>query len=221
MTQRRDAVPDMPDALLDRARRLVASGHRRILGIVGLPGGGKSTLAAALVDYLGSSAVRVPMDGFHLANSELARLGATARKGAPDTFDVLGYVDLLGRLRANNEPIVYAPEFERCIEEPIAASIAVPQDVPLVVTEGNYLLLDQEPWSAVRHLIDEVWFVDVPEEQRLERLVARHMQFGKDAAQARAWAEGSDHRNAELVAATKKRADLVCLMGEYPCVTVN
>ena len=132
-------VIDDIDALLARARRLAAGGARSILGIAGPPGGGKSTLARLVVDALGDAAVLVPMDGFHLAQPELVRLGRRDRMGAPDTFDAAGYVALLARLRALEDDVVYAPEFRREIEEPIAGAIAVPRSVPLVVTEGNYL----------------------------------------------------------------------------------
>jgi len=191
-----------------RAQALAASGGRRILGIVGPPGGGKSTLAEAIVRRLAPHACLVPMDGFHLANAELDRLGRRGRKGAPDTFDGAGYVALLRRLREAHED-VYAPEFRREIEEPVAGAIPVPADVPLVVTEGNYLLLDDGPWAAVRDLLDEAWYVESDERTRLDLLVRRHIAFGKDAGTARAWAHGSDQLNAELVAATRHRADLI------------
>src|SRR5438309_3286446 len=125
---------------LERARALAASGRRRLLGLTGMPGAGKSTVAARLVEDLGDLAVLVPMDGFHLANDELIRLGRRDRKGAPDTFDAAGYVALLRRLREHAQEVVYAPEFRRQIEEPVAGAIPVPPDVPLIVTEGNYLL---------------------------------------------------------------------------------
>jgi pantothenate kinase len=128
---------------LERARRLAAGGRRALLGITGPPGGGKSTLASAIASELGDQAVLVGMDGFHLAQSELVRLGRAGRKGAPDTFDAAGYVALLRRLRDASEDVVYAPEFRREIEEPINAAVAVPRDVPLVITEGNYLLVDE------------------------------------------------------------------------------
>lgn len=190
-------------AAVARARAL-ASGERRILGIVGPPGAGKSSLAAAVAGALEGGAVVVPMDGFHLAQAELERLGRADRKGAPDTFDVAGYVALLRRLRSS-EPRVYAPRFRREIEEPIAGAIAVPSDVPLVITEGNYLLA----WPEVAELLDESWYVELPEATRLRRLVARHAASGKAPAAARAWAHGSDQRNAELVAATRGRANLL------------
>jgi pantothenate kinase len=194
---------------VERARRLASGGPRRLLGIAGAPGAGKSTLAAAVVRALGDAARLVPMDGFHLCQEELVRLGRRDRMGAPDTFDATGYAALLRRLRENAEPVVYAPAFRREIEEPIAGAIAVPRDVPLVVTEGNYLLVEDGGWAAVRPLLDEVWFVEVEEEVRIERLVARHVEFGKDPAFARAWTLGTDQRNADLVLATARRADRI------------
>lgn len=194
--------------LVGLARRLAGSG-RRILGLAGAPGCGKSTLAQRLVDALVPDAVLVPMDGFHLASAELVRLGRRDRKGAADAFDAAGFVALLRRLRDPVEDLVYAPEFRREIEEPVACAIPVPRAVSLVVTEGNYLLVEAGAWAGVRGLVDVAWYVEVDERVRLERLVARHATYGKAPAAARAWAYGSDQRNADLVAATRHRADLV------------
>jgi len=198
---------------LARARALISRGGRRILGLVGPPGAGKSTVAQQLVEALGGAAVLLPMDGFHLANVELARLGRAGRKGAPDTFDASGYVALLQRVRAQREGIVYAPEFRREIEEPIASAIPIAAEVPLVVTEGNYLLLDQHGWGGVRPLLDEAWFVEVDEAVRRRRLVERHMRFGRSEADARAWEAGTDQPNAVLIAGTAARADWRCAVG--------
>jgi len=194
-------------ALTTRAAALATAG-RALLGITGPPGAGKSTLAAELAAALGPTAALVPMDGFHLAQSELERLGRHDRKGAVDTFDAAGFVALVRRLRAGAED-VYAPTFRRDIEEPIAGAINVAANVPLVVLEGNYLLVADPPWRSLRELLDEVWYVDLDREARIERLVARHVAFGRDPAAARAWALGSDERNAELIAATRDRADLL------------
>lgn len=198
------------DRLAERARALAAGGRRRVLGIAGPPGAGKSTLAARLVARLGGSAVLVPMDGFHLAQAELERLGRAGRKGAPDTFDAAGYTALLVRLRAA-EPgtTVYAPAFDRSIEEPVAGAIAVPPEIPLVITEGNYLLHDEGPWSAVLPLLDEAWYLHLDDRRRVPRLVARHVRFGKDEEQARRWVADSDEVNARLVARGRGRAHLV------------
>lgn len=197
-----------PD-LLDRVRALIARGGRRVLGITGAPGAGKSTLAHALVDALGDDARLVGMDGYHLAEAELVRLGRQERKGAPDTFDALGYVALLRRLRLADERVVYAPSFDRSLEEPIAGAVAVTRDVPLVVTEGNYLLVTEGDWAGVRPLLDECWYVDPPEQLRLSRLIARHEGFGRSPEAARERSLGSDQRNAEVVATTRPRADLL------------
>jgi len=194
--------------LIERARWIADSGPRSILGITGAPGAGKSRLAAALVRALGERAALVPMDGFHLANSELIRLARRDRKGAIDTFDGDGFVALMGRLHRADEAVVYAPEFRREIEEAIAGAIPVPRSVSLVVTEGNYLLAEQAPWNGLAGLIDQVWYVDPGEELRVARLVRRHIAFGKAPEAAKAWSLGTDQRNAELIAATRDRADL-------------
>ncbi|MCC2312685.1 nucleoside/nucleotide kinase family protein [Cellulomonas xiejunii] len=205
-------LPEAPldPALADRVRTLLADGRRRLLGIAGAPGAGKSTLAAQVAAAFREACVVVPMDGFHLAQSELERIGRADRKGAPDTFDADGYVALLRRLR---EPrpghVVYAPEYRRDLRNPVAGAVAVPSDVPLVVTEGNYLLLDEHGFGPVADLLDETWFVAPDDDVRLARLVARHEQFGKPPAAALAWSTGPDAANARLVAPTARRADVV------------
>jgi pantothenate kinase len=199
--------------LLGRARDLAARPGRAILGITGPPAAGKTTLAARLRDELGEAATYVPLDGFHLAHELLAERGMVERKGAPDTFDAAGYVALLRRLRDPAEGVVYAPRFDRAIEDSIANAIGVPPDVPLVITEGNYLLLRSGPWVQVPGLLDEVWYIELPEETRLRRLVGRHMEFGRDAAQARERATGSDQRNAVLIEASRDYASLVVSLG--------
>ena len=196
-------------ALVARARQLATSPGRRILGLTGTPGSGKSRLAGEIVDALGDDAVLVPMDGFHLAEAELKRLGSHDRKGAFDTFDAGGFVALLRRLRESTEPAVYAPTFRRDLEEAIAGAICVPRNVPLVVTEGNYLLSPDGAWSAVRGLLDEVWYLEPDDDDRMDRLINRHVEFGRDVETANARARGNDQRNAELIVATKIWADLV------------
>ncbi|MET9092250.1 nucleoside/nucleotide kinase family protein [Streptomyces cyaneofuscatus] len=194
----------------ERARRLAQTGRRRILGIAGPPGAGKSTVAQRLVEALEGRAALVPMDGFHLAGAELERLGRADRKGAPDTFDAAGYAALLRRLRdPDPDHAVYAPAFDRALEEPVAGALAVTPDVPLVITEGNYLLLDEGPWAPVRGLLDEVWFLELDPEVRVRRLVERHVRYGKPPAYARAWVERSDEANARLVERGRGRADVV------------
>ncbi|MZG06717.1 nucleoside/nucleotide kinase family protein [Streptomyces sp. SID5614] len=209
-------------ALNDRARALADTGQRRILGIAGPPGAGKSTLADRLVAALDGRAALVPMDGFHLAAAELDRLGRADRKGAPDTFDAAGYAALLRRLRTP-DPVhaVYAPAFDRSLEEPVAGSLPVLPDVPLVVTEGNYLLLDDGPWAPVRGLLDEVWFLDLDPEVRVRRLVDRHVHHGRLRRDAEEWVARSDEANARLVERGRDRADLIVRLpdGRRPAAT--
>ena len=195
--------------IIDRARQLVGTGRRQLLGITGAPGAGKSTVAERIVTALGADAVLVPMDGFHLADSELDRLGLRERKGAPDTFDAAGFVSLLRRLREAGPDTVYAPVFDRGLEAAIAGSIPVSGGTALVVTEGNYLLLDDGPWRQVRPLLDEAWFVTVDPALRVERLIARHVAHGRSPAAAMEWVLRSDETNAALVERTRDRADLV------------
>lgn len=206
---------ELPASARERIDRLLAGGQRRLLGLVGAPGSGKSTLAQALLDALPPGRAQVvPMDGFHLANVELRRLGRADRKGAPDTFDSAGYVALLRRLREQGEEIVYAPEFRREIEEPVAGAIAVLPQTQLVITEGNYLLLDEGAWAGAAPLLDEVWYVDVDDELRRERLVRRHEQFGRSRDAAIAWVENTDEPNARRIAATRSRAQHVIRIDE-------
>lgn len=150
------------------------------------------------------------MDGFHLANAELKRLDRAARKGAPDTFDTAGYAHLLRRLRAQrNDEIVYAPEFRREMEEAVAGALPIFGATELVITEGNYLLLDSGGWSEVASLLDEVWFVDIDDELRRSRLVDRHQHFGRSRQEALDWVQQTDEPNAVLINSTKGRADIV------------
>ncbi|MDT7579992.1 MAG: hypothetical protein QOK35_1256 [Pseudonocardiales bacterium] len=211
--------PTFPD-LVARARALAVPGRRALLGVVGSPGSGKSTLTEELLAALRADppegagpdwVAHVPMDGYHLADVELERLGRRHAKGAPDTFDAGGYVALLARLRAGDpaDAVVYAPAFERTLEQPLAGAIPVPAAARLVLTEGNYLLLDSGRWPAVAPLLDEVWFCALRDDVRLERLLARHVLFGKPLDAARAWVAAVDEPNAALIDATKVRADLV------------
>ena len=200
-------APRLHPDLIEQLHAL-AAGPRRLLGVVGPPGAGKSTLAALMAQALGERAQAVPMDGYHLAQVELERLGRAHRKGAPDTFDVAGYAALLRRLRQQGpDETVYAPDFRREIEEPVAGALPVFAATPLVITEGNYLLLDDDPaWAPVADLLDEVWYLDVPADLRLERLAARHMQFGRTREQALAWIAQTDEPNVRRIETSAHRA---------------
>ena len=208
--------------LVERVAGLLAAGGscdggaraRLLIGLVGAPGAGKSTLAMTLADAigerLGAEAVAVvPMDGFHLADVTLDALGLRERKGAPETFDADGYAALLARLRSRGDRPVHAPGFDRDLEQPVAAAVTVPASAQVVLTEGNYLLLDRPGWHPVAEALDETWFVETDDAVRRERLVERHVRFGKSPEGARSWVDRVDQPNAGLVAATRGRADLV------------
>lgn len=185
------------------------SERRFLLGICGAPGAGKSTLAERLVSLLGKTAVAVPMDGFHIATAALPTPQHVNRRGAIDTFDVGGYLALLTRLRNDTDALVYAPGFDRRIEEPIAGMIPVSPDVNVVITEGNYLLSEEPQWREIRSILDETWFLDLDTDLRLSRLVARHTKFGKSPEAASAMALGSDEDNARVIARARDSADVI------------
>ncbi len=196
------------------ARELIRASQRAVLGITGAPGAGKSTLAEALAAELRPDAALVGMDGFHLCDTELTRLGRQARKGASDTFDAAGYVHLLRRLRARTDAVVYAPIFNRGLEESIGSAIPVPAEVPLIITEGNYLLADGPEWGQVRELLDECWYVEPGEEVRETRLVERHLHYGRSLTEALDRTHGSDGSNAEVVGQTRGRASRIIRVAE-------
>lgn len=206
------------EAFIDRLRDLAArpagaqlaessrEARRLLVGVCGPPGSGKSTLTAQLASAL--DAVVVPMDGFHLPNSVLDARALRAVKGAPHTFDAAGFVEAVRSLREGATD-VDLPSFDRDIDEPVPGAIHVPASASIVLIEGNYLLLDESPWSDLRQLLDVTAFIDVDDDLRVERLVARHVQFGRTPAEAREFVLRSDERNAALVLATRQAADVV------------
>lgn len=209
--------------LLTRASHLGASRTTPVvIGVVGAPGAGKTTLVETLVRELNEDApapehqayAHVPMDGFHLSDQELARLGLLDRKGAPETFDVHGYAATLARLRSPREAVVYAPGFERTLEQPIAGVIPVFPSATTIFTEGNYLLLDRPEWRQVRDQCTEIWYCEQENTLRIERLIQRHITFGKSPAEAELWVNTVDEQNARLIQATRANADLVVTLEE-------
>lgn len=209
--------------LLARARRLGGSSTAPVvIGVVGAPGAGKTTLVESLVSGLNKDIpdpehqhyAHVPMDGFHLSDQELTRLGLLDRKGAPETFDVHGYAATLHRLRSPRTAVVYAPGFERTLEQPIAGVIPVYPSATTILTEGNYLLLDSPEWQQVRNQCTEIWYCEQDNELRIQRLIQRHIQFGKTPAEAESWVHTVDEKNAQLIGSTRANADLVVTLEE-------
>jgi pantothenate kinase len=192
--------------MADVIERLPDHGDRVVVGIAGPPGSGKSTAAAALVEALGATAALLPMDGFHLPQHRLVELGRRERMGAPDTFDVEGFVATLHRLREPGRAVI-APGFDRSVEEPVADAIQISPETRIVVVEGNYLLHHDDGWGAVAALLDLSLFVRLDRDIRLGRLIERHVRYGKAPDAASAWAIGPDEANARLVEATAARAD--------------
>lgn len=212
------AESDTLELLVQDAIGIAENRQRAILGIAGSPGAGKSTLVeqllAGIAERKGQGwAAHVPMDGFHLADEQLRSIGALGRKGAPDTFDPVGYAHLLERAAVETDTPVYAPGFDRTLEQPLAAALVVLPTARLVITEGNYVLLEHPAWLRARRAMNRVWFVTSDEALRVARLVARHVEFGKSPDAAKAWVAGTDQPNADLVSPTASTADVVILNG--------
>lgn len=184
------------------------SNSRILIGIVGKPGAGKSTVTSKLKEILPSEeTIILSQDGYHLSNAQLKELGRSDRKGAPDTFDSISFTELLKRVASDLENHIYFPVFHREIEESIAAEGVISPQTKIVLVEGNYLLLDDHGWNEVANQLHETWYLNINDDLRLQRLVARHIEFGKEPDFAHAWAHGTDEVNARLIETTKVRAD--------------
>jgi pantothenate kinase len=208
------AAGTTPAELAARALELLGERPRVLVAIAGSPGSGKTTLARQVVTAIDAArepgfAAYLPMDGFHLANATLDALGRHDRKGAIDTFDAQGFVALLTRVANDTVHTAYAPAFERTVDEPVAGAIAIRPSARIVVVEGNYLLVDDDPWRDIRELVAEAWFVETPAETRFERLVDRHVRHGRSPADAAAWATTVDGANSRLIEPTQARAALI------------
>jgi len=187
-----------------------AESQRTIIGIIGKPGGGKSTLSKYLLKGIDPTLVSVvPMDGFHLSNKVLKELGRSDRKGAQDTFDVKGFTTLIERIKLDSADPIYYPIFDRSIEESIASQGVVYPSTRVVIVEGNYLMHDKDGWQEISPLLDQSWYAFLDEDLRISRLISRHIAFGKDPESAKAWAKGSDQVNAELIELGVGRCDFL------------
>jgi pantothenate kinase len=197
-------------ALARIQNHLENSTERVLIGIIGKPGAGKSTLSKFLMAKLPKEFVTVvPMDGYHLSNKVLKDLKRADRKGAPDTFDVAGFISLVKRIRTEQTQNIYYPIFDRAIEESIAAQGVVTSATKVVIIEGNYLLHNDGGWEVCNDLLDESWMVDVDDDKRISRLISRHIAYGKEPEAAKAWAKGTDEVNAKLIERGRTRADFI------------
>ncbi|MGW4897765.1 nucleoside/nucleotide kinase family protein [Kitasatospora sp. NPDC004240] len=194
---------------------------RTILGLAGPPGAGKSTLARYLVEEVEriegpGSAAHLPLDGFHLSAAQLDRLGLAHRKGAPATFDAHGYVALLRRVATDRFQDIYVPDFDRTLDEPVAARHVIHPRTRLVITEGNYLASTDAPWPEARRLLRELWYVEADDAERERRLLRRHRDGGRDDGAARHWVAGNDHPNGEYVKTSRSLCTRIVRLGDLP-----
>jgi pantothenate kinase len=215
MTRTNAATPDTVEHFAQIVLKAHAvKGGRYLLGLAGSPASGKSTFSAQLVASLNKTcgrenAIVVPMDGYHYSNEELDEKGLKPLKGIPATFDASGFVDLIRKLKSENSKSVFAPLFDRSIEASIHNGIEVRPDHEIIVSEGNYLLLNEHPWKELRELFDAIWFIDSTVDVLIPRLTARHKEGGRNDEETKIKMESTDLPNARLIESTKARADRV------------
>ncbi len=208
-----EGIPIAEDALAPLIVERARGRERFLVALAGAPGAGKSTLAARLVGRLTrddeNAAIVVPMDGFHFDNAVLEERGLLSRKGAPETFDVQGFIVLLERLSAAGGSEVAIPLFDRDLEISRAAAAIVGRDHRIIIVEGNYLLIDEPPWRELKDLFDLTLFVSVPTAELEQRLIQRWLDYGHDLDAARAMVRSNDIPNAHYVQAHSRLADYV------------
>jgi pantothenate kinase len=204
-------IPELDDLAADLITKL-ARCERYLLGITGIPGAGKSTFSNYMAEAINrllsqETAIVVPMDGFHLTNSILQARQLQLKKGAPETFDAIRFTQTLKLLGANTQLPIKCPTYDRHIHDPVEDAFIVDSRHRIVITEGNYLLLTEPPWSELKSLLNEVWFLQVEKSLALRRLLRRHMEGGMTATQAAAQIERVDIPNVRLIQQTGTRAD--------------
>jgi len=196
------------ELLVEQIQSLLQSPNARsIIGIVGKPGAGKSTVVSEIENRFDSRQVSViPMDGYHLSNEELISLNRRDRKGAPDTFDTNAFTSLITKVKNNPDSEHRFPIFHREIEASKPDEGVVQSNSKVIVIEGNYLFSEEHNWQGVFPLLDHTWFIEIDDEVRIERLIARHIRFGKTPEEAENWSKGSDEANARFIELTAHRA---------------
>lgn len=204
------------DAAIEISQRAIAAaakhGRRILIGIAGGPGSGKSTLAATIIGHLNDkidgSAARVPMDGFHMKQAKLEAEELVAHKGAPQTFEAAEFIKLLTKLKKAKKPVA-VPGYSRKTEDVVPDAFTIAANVPILVAEGNYLLLDREPWKEIIDILDLSFYIDVPRDIVRERLLKRHAEHGLFTEERnKEHVEKVDLVNYEVIAESAPRADV-------------